>query len=87
MWICRRGFTVEVDGCVLDSVDAVDPLGDAGRFRYWMWDSPCETWLAGAQAEFRIIAAAAAEAGLERAVAPSGLRASVAGGCGASGVG
>ena len=74
------GFTVEAGGCVLDSVDAVDPLGDAGRFRYWMWDSPCEVWLSGEQAEFRIIAAAADVGGLERAVAPSGLRASVAGG-------
>ena len=74
------GFTVEVDGCVLDSVDAVNPSGDAGRFRYWMWDSPCEVWLSGAQAEFRIIDAADNEGGLGRAVAPSGLRASVAGG-------
>ena len=51
------GFMVEVGDCLLDSADAVNPSGDAGRFRYWMWDSPCETWLPGEQAEFRIITA------------------------------
>ena len=75
------GFTVEVDGCVLASVDAVNPLGDVGAYRYWMWDSPCETWLPGEQAEFRIITTGDASLdGSERAVAPSGLRATVAGG-------
>ena len=74
------GFTVEVDGCVLGSVDAVNPSGDAGRYRYWMWDAPCETWLTGEQAEFRITTDDASVDGSEQAVAPLGLRATVADG-------
>ena len=45
-----------------------------------MWDAPCETWLTGEQAEFRITTDDASVDGSEQAVAPSGLRATVADG-------
>ncbi len=79
------GFTLEVGDAVFDSADAVNPQGDVGAFRYWMWDSPGVVWQPGDKAQFRIIAKDldgddSSSGSEERAAAPTGLRATVAGG-------
>ena len=51
------GFMVEVGDVLFDSAEAVNPQGDVGVYRYWMWDSPSDRWAPGQNAEFRIIAA------------------------------
>ena len=51
------GFMVEVGDVLYDSAEAVNPQGDVGVYRYWMWDSPSDRWAPGQNAEFRIIAA------------------------------
>ena len=50
------GFMLEVGDVLYDSAEAVNPQGDAGLYRYWMWGSPCARWQAGDEAEFRIVA-------------------------------
>ena len=50
------GFLLEVGDLLYDSAEAVNPQGDAGRYRYWMWDSPDDRWQPGEAVEFRIIA-------------------------------
>ena len=50
------GFVLEVGEVLYDSAEAVNPQGDVGAFRYWMWDLPDDLWQADEQAEFRIIA-------------------------------
>ena len=51
------GFMVEVGDVLYDSAEAVNPQGDVGVYRYWMWDSPSDRWAPGQNVEFRIIAA------------------------------
>ena len=50
------GFVVYAGGHRFGSESAVSPLGDAGRFRYWMWDAPCVRWVDGDESEFAVVA-------------------------------
>ena len=50
------GFMLEFGDVLYASAEAVNPQGDVGAYRYWMWDSPCVRWQAGDEAEFRIVA-------------------------------
>ena len=50
------GFRVEAGDVWLSSADAVNPLGDAGRYQYWLWDAPCVDWQSGDVFDFALVA-------------------------------
>ena len=67
------GFMVEVGDVLYDSAEAVNPQGDVGVYRYWMWDSPSDRWAPGQNAEFRIIAADADDGAAQTVPADASL--------------
>ena len=50
------GFVFYAGGHSFASGASVNPEGDGGDPRYWMWDAPCARWQAGDEVEFRLMA-------------------------------